>query len=505
MLVVGGVPAAMTFSLYLAFLLFAIRSTHQLAPLSFRLPGSPKVSPSQSPPTPEVTQLTQEEGSKVLEASTQEEVKKLLVVPVVPMSKTRVLLGVMFGVAALLFTITALLACVTLASIATRYQGDQFLVLVLSTVGTISATSTSVALLRPTTSEQPRQKPTCCGQCCVMGAYPMAVILLVITTLHMAKSAGALTAPAFAVPGNLHGVGGEEKMHMYCEGEVNSSKPTVLYVHGWTGSGFDAVHVWRAPAVVELGVRFCVLDRPGYGFSPPYKVVEEERHFGHVAQMTLALIRAEGIQGDIVLLYHSLGGYHVLALADALRTDGGSDVRLVAGVACDAMDPDWFEWDARRPAENCDTAVALPAYNFLNFWTLVDSGQPSGLVRIIYSSGFGGFDALVNLVPDDWRDRYFANAMSASYFDAVQEEDRRWDINCGHAKPGMIAAADWRYMEVISCPQGLNLTKLGRMNANSVTLIVPDEVGHAELLFDKRWAELYVAPALARAVRFVSA
>ena len=40
--------------------------------------------------------------------------------------------------------------------------------------------------------------------------------------------------------------------------------------------------------------------------------------FKHAADLTLDVLAAEKITGDLVLMFHSLGGYHALSLAAAI-------------------------------------------------------------------------------------------------------------------------------------------------------------------------------------------
>ena len=174
-------------------------------------------------------------------------------------------------------------------------------------------------------------------------------------------------------------------LHVNCdkEGSYDPTKPTVLFLHGYLGSSNDAVWVHRDPAFGATGLRFCSLDRPGYGWSQGYfsgdvrrgagrvrfarggggasrprharaaptpgahatrpipRRLQENQHFGKIAEITEAALRKAGVGGPLILLFHSLGGYHSLALAAQLRLSGASDMWLVGGVAVDAMTPRW--------------------------------------------------------------------------------------------------------------------------------------------------------------------
>jgi len=94
----------------------------------------------------------------------------------------------------------------------------------------------------------------------------------------------------------------------------------VLFLHGFTGSANDGLRVRRDIQLRATRVRFCALDRPGNGYSEGYSTEgPEQLHFGQIAEATEAVLRAFGINGDLILMFHSLGSYWGMALAHQVR------------------------------------------------------------------------------------------------------------------------------------------------------------------------------------------
>jgi uncharacterized membrane protein YqjE len=130
---VGGVQGVVVYCLYLAALLFAIRSAHGIAPLSFRLPCVAR--PISTAPVSPNKMLTEVELGGVPLREKKESKP----------CATKVL-GGMFGVAALLFTVCSITTLVMLVSIDVGLKLDEGLVLVLLVIGALAATATCIDL-----------------------------------------------------------------------------------------------------------------------------------------------------------------------------------------------------------------------------------------------------------------------------------------------------------------------------------------------------------------------
>ena len=126
-------------------------------------------------------------------------------------------------------------------------------------------------------------RASCGGVTCAVFIMPLFVMFAALLTWHTAAKAGTALAPPLGVripvllPGASHPVG----VHVYCTGggglaNSNSTVPTVLFLHGITGSGLDAEWVRLNADVVATGARFCSVDRPGYGWSDSYDATMRE-------------------------------------------------------------------------------------------------------------------------------------------------------------------------------------------------------------------------------------
>jgi pimeloyl-ACP methyl ester carboxylesterase len=122
-------------------------------------------------------------------------------------------------------------------------------------------------------------------------------------------SAGSQEPITQAAPlkGQLVEIGGGRRLNILC---IGSGSPTVLFLQG-LGGGITAWQKVRGP--VASITRACFYDRAGFGYSDPSnrpataEFVTEDLH---------ALLRASGIEDNIVLVGHSLGGLFATVYAD---------------------------------------------------------------------------------------------------------------------------------------------------------------------------------------------
>ena len=331
-----------------------------------------------------------------------------------------------------------------------------------------------------------RSKPccSCCFCTCICG-LPFIVFLAFLSLWHTSSKANGLLVSNLPL-GNFHETTDGPPMHIWCDKEgKNKSAPTVLFLHGFLGGCLDPTWVRRDPAFIATGLQFCSIDRPGYGYGQGYDSGDNVRHFGRVAKLTQEVLHKEKVTGKLILLFHSLGGYHALALANQLEKD--EDITIVAGVAIDAMTPRWRKWNISRKPEECNTDVALAPANF--FWGIVQRLEPAGLPRFIFATGFQGYDILVRMLPNDIGPRYLSNDMLPKYFQAVVDETQRWARNCGYARAGEKAMGKLLRLDVIVVPLGLNLTQYAKLNNNSHVVLLDGPVGdhHSGVLLDEFW------------------
>jgi pimeloyl-ACP methyl ester carboxylesterase len=97
-------------------------------------------------------------------------------------------------------------------------------------------------------------------------------------------------------------VGGGRRLNLYCEG---TGEPTVVFDAG----GFDAAFTWALvqPAVATR-TRACSYDRAGLGYSDPSPRPPTP---ANVIDDLHALLGHAGIEGPLVLVGHSLGGFNM--------------------------------------------------------------------------------------------------------------------------------------------------------------------------------------------------
>ena len=164
------------------------------------------------------------------------------------------------------------------------------------------------------------------------------------------------------------------------------------------------------------------------------------------------------------------------------------DIHILGGVAIDALAPQWARENKRRPSTHCAVDAPLAPADW--FWSGVQKVEPSGLPRLMYATGFNGYDTLVRMLPEDIGPKYLANDMLPRYFQAVVDESRRWAQNCGYAKAGESAMKKFKRLDVIVVPDGVNVPQYSLLNNNSNVVILEGPKGnpHAGVLLDKAWA-----------------
>ncbi len=374
-------------------------------------------------------------------------------------------------------------AFVTAGAVSANYVADHILMAFLSVV--LGALGMLLLKLINTAPPGSNERTCSCPCCCSTFLLGLVVFLASVSLWHTCSKADGLLTTNLP-PGRLVKTSHGPPMHIWCDDEgKNKSAPTVVFLHGFLGGCLDPTWVRRDPEFLKTGLRFCSLDRPGYGYSPGYDSWDTERHFGRVAKLTQETLHAAKVT-DAILLFHSLGGYHALALAKQVEDD--PDIHILGGVAIDALAPQWARENKRRPSTHCAVDAPLAPADW--FWSGVQKVEPSGLPRLMYATGFNGYDTLVRMLPEDIGPKYLANDMLPRYFQAVVDESRRWAQNCGYAKAGESAMKKFKRLDVIVVPDGVNVPQYSLLNNNSNVVILEGPKGnpHAGVLLDKAWA-----------------
>jgi pimeloyl-ACP methyl ester carboxylesterase len=129
--------------------------------------------------------------------------------------------------------------------------------------------------------------------------------ILLIASLVLSSAfqayASATDQRTYPAPGRMIDVGGHH-LHVYCLGEGD---PTVILEAGMSGWSTDWVLV--QPTVAKA-TRVCTYDRAGYGWSDAGPLPRDSQQ---VAAELHTLLAEAGIDGDIILVGHSLGGLFV--------------------------------------------------------------------------------------------------------------------------------------------------------------------------------------------------
>ena len=116
---------------------------------------------------------------------------------------------------------------------------------------------------------------------------------------------------ANALKGELVDIGGGRHLNLVC---VGKGSPTVVFLQGLGGS----ITAWRQVRdPVSSMTRSCFYDRAGFGFSDPSN---QPSTADNVTNDLHALLHAAGIQKQIVLVGHSLGGLFATLYADKFTT-----------------------------------------------------------------------------------------------------------------------------------------------------------------------------------------
>ncbi|MBI4694059.1 MAG: alpha/beta hydrolase [Gammaproteobacteria bacterium] len=167
------------------------------------------------------------------------------------------------------------------------------------------------------------------------------ILVLVSLVLLGASAAGSAVELLTTPPGRMVAVG-DRHLHLNCSGH---GEPTVVFESGLGGLGFEWADVQK---LVGRTTRACSYDRAGYGFSEPGPM---PRTAGAIADDLYVLLHGAGIDGPVVLVAHSFGGYpaqlyaraHPDGVAALILVDASNPAQLATypvngGAACEFVD-----------------------------------------------------------------------------------------------------------------------------------------------------------------------
>jgi len=270
-------------------------------------------------------------------------------------------LDIALGLVAALDAVIAVTAFVAAGYTYREYAADYILLGVLSLAAMVILAVAALALT--SVNPVPRSNGTTAGAGLLMA---LLLVLQLIALWSLCALTGRYTSPGMVGQQQQISDGGPA-MHVYCINSrvVDPSLPTVVFLHGFLGSSLDASWVSSDPTFLAQGLRFCSLDRPGYGWSGPYNGDTQRRDFKYVAEITVEALQAAGVVGDVILLFHSLGGYWALSFAHAAALV--PSLNIVGGVAADALTPEWHDFNTREQIDECGVNVPLEPGNILWF------------------------------------------------------------------------------------------------------------------------------------------
>lgn len=141
-----------------------------------------------------------------------------------------------------------------------------------------------------------------------LGRFLLAVLALVVLFASAALAAGAKAKRDFSqnyLPiGQMVDVGGY-RLHLYCSGESQAGKPTVIVDAGAGSVGL----LWTlVQDEASKSARICTYDRAGLGWSEPSP---HPRTAGVIVDELHTLLVNAQVEGPYILVGHSLGGIFV--------------------------------------------------------------------------------------------------------------------------------------------------------------------------------------------------
>lgn len=244
----------------------------------------------------------------------------------------------------------------------------------------------------------PESPSGCLGRALRLGAFALALILLVAAALLVNQRLGvARLREVHSPPGKLVQVGGGN-LHIHCTG---SGAPTVVIDAGNANGSINWIPI---QAELEEHARVCTFDRAGYFWSdpgPPPRDAETA-----VRELRQLLERA-GESSPYLLVGHSLGGFHMQLYA-ARHPDEIAGIILVDSPAV----ADFRQEDSRL----ADSAQ-------VNFYRLMEFLAASGILRA--AGPLGGEHLIPESaagLPEDLQQTYLEMILDPTFYRTARLE-----------------------------------------------------------------------------------
>lgn len=160
----------------------------------------------------------------------------------------------------------------------------------------------------------------------------LLIFLCLIFGATSAAWAQEMTLQSEILEPHLYDIGGGRRLNMTCVGE---GAPTIVFEQGGEGS---LVNWRRVQGSISAMTRTCFYDRAGFGFSdPPDGPVTGV----NVTDDLHTLLGIAGVEGPIILVGHSIGGFYATLYADRFPDQVAGLVLLDPGFAgqFDPADP----------------------------------------------------------------------------------------------------------------------------------------------------------------------
>jgi hypothetical protein len=97
----------------------------------------------------------------------------------------------------------------------------------------------------------PRPPPRLPRACCYVSQATLLLVVLVISLWHLtALHQGSVLTPLGTIITTKDSANGDREVHLLCDpgdGSSGLTKPTVVFLHGFSGSSMDAARVRRDP------------------------------------------------------------------------------------------------------------------------------------------------------------------------------------------------------------------------------------------------------------------
>ena len=195
--------------------------------------------------------------------------------------------------------------------------------------------------------------------------FGISVAILIIGFLAVAQIAYQ-SIPEIEPPGKMYSVN-SGKIHMYCTGPEDSSKPTIIIISGGATPSFLYFDLQEK---LSETVRTCTYDAAGLGWSKANDIPYTTKN---MSDELYQLLQTAQIDGPIILAGHSLGG--IVSLIYSAEHE-----EQVVGIAfIDSSHYNQFDYFGK---EYRDATFKQIDEHLPNFW-LIELGNNLGVLRLM--------------------------------------------------------------------------------------------------------------------------